>query len=130
MLAGGIAHDFNNLLVGILGNASLALMDLPENSPLREIIEDIETTALRAAGLTEQMLAYSGKAGSSCSPRNVNALVRDMAHLLQTAITKRVVLRFDFARDLSTVEADATQLRQIVMNLITNASDAMATTTA
>jgi PAS domain S-box-containing protein len=125
VLGGGIAHDFNNMLVGILGNASLALMDLPENSPLREIIGDIETTALRAAGLTEQMLAYSGKGRFLVHPVDLNALLRDMAHLLQTVISKRVALRFDFAMDLSTVEADSTQLRQIVMNLITNASDAI-----
>ena len=125
VLAGGIAHDFNNLLVGILGNASLALMDLPEDSPLREIISDIETTALRAADLTKQMLAYSGKGRFVVQPMDLNALVREMAQLLQTVISKRAALRFDFAQDLPAVEADGTQLRQIVMNLITNASDAI-----
>jgi PAS domain S-box-containing protein len=125
VLAGGIAHDFNNLLVGILGNASLALMDLPDDSPLREIIADIETTALRAAELTKQMLAYSGKGRFVVHPVNLNALVREMAQLLQTVISKRAALRFDFAQDVPAVEADGTQLRQIVMNLITNASDAI-----
>jgi PAS domain S-box-containing protein len=125
VLAGGIAHDFNNLLVGILGNASLALMDLPDDSPLREIVADIETTALRAADLTKQMLAYSGKGRFVVHPVDLNALVREMAHLLQTVISKRAALRFDFALELPPVEADATQLRQIVMNLLTNASDAI-----
>jgi two-component system, cell cycle sensor histidine kinase and response regulator CckA len=125
VLAGGIAHDFNNLLVGILGNASLALMDIPEDSPLREVVADIETTALRAADLTKQMLAYSGKGRFIVHPVDVNALVKEMAQLLQTVISKRAALRFDFAPDLPPVEADATQLRQIVMNLITNASDAL-----
>jgi PAS domain S-box-containing protein len=125
VLAGGIAHDFNNLLVGILGNASLALMDLPEDSPLREMVADIETTALRAADLTKQMLAYSGKGRFVVHPVDINALVREMAHLLQTVISKRAALRFDLALDLPPVEADGTQLRQIVMNLITNASDAI-----
>jgi PAS domain S-box-containing protein len=125
VLAGGIAHDFNNLLVGILGNASLALMDLPDESPLREIVADIETTALRAADLTKQMLAYSGKGRFVVHPVDLNALVREMAQLLQTVISKRAALRFDFAVGLPPVEADATQLRQIVMNLITNASDAI-----
>ena len=125
ILAGGIAHDFNNLLVGILGNASLALMDIAQDSPLREIVADIETTALRAAELTKQMLAYSGKGRFIVHPVDVNALVREMAQLLQTVISKKATLRFDFAADLPPVEADATQLRQIVMNLITNASDAL-----
>ena len=125
VLAGGIAHDFNNLLVGILGNASLALMDLPEDSPLRELVVDIETTALRAADLTRQMLAYSGKGRFVVHSIDLNALVREMAHLLQTVISKRAALRFDFALDLPNVDADSTQLRQIVMNLITNASDAI-----
>jgi PAS domain S-box-containing protein len=125
VLAGGIAHDFNNLLVGILGNASLALMDLPDDSPLRELVADIETTALRAADLTKQMLAYSGKGRFLVNSVDLNALVREMAQLLQTVISKRAALRFDFESDLPPIEADATQLRQIVMNLITNASDAI-----
>ena len=79
VLAGGIAHDFNNLLVGILGNASLALTDLPDESPLREIVADIETTALRAADLTNRMLAYSGKGRFVVNQVDVNALVREMA---------------------------------------------------
>ena len=125
LLAGGVAHDFNNLLVGILGNASLALMDIPPESPLREVVADIETTALRAADLTKQMLAYSGKGRFVVHPVDLTALVREMAHLLQTVISKRAALRFDFASELPPVVADDTQLRQIVMNLITNASDAI-----
>jgi len=125
VLAGGIAHDFNNLLVGILGNASLALMDVEETSPLSELLRDIETTALRAADLTKQMLAYSGRGRFVVRPVDLSSLVEEMAHLLQTVISKRAQLRFDFARPMPEVEADATQLRQIVMNLITNASDAL-----
>jgi PAS domain S-box-containing protein len=125
VLAGGIAHDFNNLLVGILGNASLALMDLPEESPLREIIADIETTALRAADLTKQMLAYSGKGRFVVQPLDLNALLREMSQLLHSVISKRSVIRFELTPALPPVLADATQLRQIVVNLITNASDAI-----
>jgi two-component system, cell cycle sensor histidine kinase and response regulator CckA len=125
VLAGGIAHDFNNLLVGILGNASLALMDLEETSPLFELVKDIETTALRAADLTKQMLAYSGRGRFVVRPVDLSSLVEEMAHLLQTVISKRAQLQFAFTRPMPEVEADATQLRQIVMNLITNASDAL-----
>ncbi|HEX4936926.1 MAG TPA: PAS domain S-box protein, partial [Gemmatimonadaceae bacterium] len=125
VLAGGIAHDFNNLLVGILGNASLALMDVDPQSELHELLHDIETAALRAADLTRQMLAYSGRGRFVVKPLDLSTLVQEMAHLLQTAISKRALLAFDFAPDVPPVEADATQLRQVVMNLITNASDAL-----
>src|SRR6185503_11791138 len=110
VLAGGIAHDFNNLLVGILGNASMALMDIPEESPLFEVVKDIETTALRAAELTKQMLAYSGRGKFVIRPVDLSQLVEEMAHLLQAVISKRAALTFDFVRSLPAVEADATQI--------------------
>ena len=125
VLAGGIAHDFNNLLVGILGNASMALAEIAEDSPLRETLEGIEVAALRAGELTNQMLAYSGKGRFVVEPLNLNALVEEMAHLLQASISKKAVLRFDLAPGLPAVDGDGTQLRQLVMNLITNASDAL-----
>ncbi len=125
VLAGGIAHDFNNLLVGMLGNASLALMDIEPATPLYEVVKDIETTALRAADLTKQMLAYSGRGRFVVRAVDLTALVEEMANLLNTVISKRARLTLELARDLPHVEADATQLRQIVMNLITNASDAL-----
>ena len=125
ILAGGIAHDFNNLLVGILGNASLALMDIPEGTPLHDTVADIETTALRAAELTTQMLAYSGKGRFVVRPVDLNVVAREMAQLLHTVISKRATLKLEFAPTLPPVVADSTQLRQIVMNLITNASDAL-----
>jgi len=125
VLAGGIAHDFNNLLVGILGNASLALLDLPPSSPVAEPVRDIERAAMRAADLTRQLLAYAGRGRFVIRPVDVSDLVRDMAGLVQAAISKRAALRFDLATGLPAVQADATQLRQVVMNLITNASDAL-----
>jgi len=125
VLAGGIAHDFNNLLVGILGNASLALCEIPTDSPLRETLEGIETAALRAGELTNQMLAYSGKGRFVVEPLDLSELVAEMAHLLESAISKKAVLRHELAADLPPIDADATQIRQLVMNLITNASDAL-----
>ncbi|MBV6520419.1 MAG: Sensor histidine kinase RcsC [Gemmatimonadaceae bacterium] len=125
VLAGGIAHDFNNLLVGMLGNASLALMDIGAESPLYEVVKDIETTALRAADLTKQMLAYSGRGRFVVRPVDLSALVEEMANLLHTVISKRARLVLDLSRELPHIEADATQIRQIVMNMITNASDAL-----
>ncbi|HMO94610.1 MAG TPA: PAS domain S-box protein, partial [Tepidiformaceae bacterium] len=125
VLAGGIAHDFNNLLVAILGNAGLALLELPPESPARQTVQSIETAAQRAAELTRQMLAYSGKGKFVIEALNLSRLVEEMAHLLEVSVTKRAVLKYRFAPDLPAVEGDATQIRQVIMNLITNASDAI-----
>ena len=125
ILAGGIAHDFNNLLMGVLGNASLALLDLPKGSPVRHSVEQIEKTARAAADLTNQMLAYSGKGRFMVEPVDISKLVKDMAGLLKVSISKKVDLKFDFDQDLPPVEADAAQLRQVIMNLIINASEAI-----
>jgi len=125
VLAGGIAHDFNNLLMGVLGNASLALLQLDDNSPLRECVQQIETAAQRAADLAKQMLAYSGRGKMVAELVDLGELVDEMAHLLAASISKNAVLKFRIADDLPAVSADPTQVRQVVMNLITNASDAL-----
>ncbi|MDZ7727511.1 MAG: PAS domain S-box protein [Dehalococcoidia bacterium] len=125
VLAGGIAHDFNNLLVGILGNADIALGELSESSAAHEVVESIQLAATRAAELTRQMLAYSGKGRFVVERVDLSELVQEMAHLLDVSISRRARLRFDFTPALPAVEADATQVRQVVMNLITNASDAL-----
>ena len=126
VLAGGIAHDFNNLLVGILANSSYALRKLPSADPkLRSSIEDVQTAAVRAAELTKQMLAYSGRGPVSMQPLDLNELVEEIAQLLATVVSKRARVEFSLAAELPRVRADAAQLRQIVMNLMTNASDAL-----
>jgi PAS domain S-box-containing protein len=123
VLAGGIAHDFNNLLTSILGFANLALDDLPTENPVRAWVGEIENAALRAADLTRQMLAYSGKGKFVVEPIDLDRLVREMTQLLQTVISKKARLQLDLQP--APLEGDATQVRQIVMNLITNASDAL-----
>jgi signal transduction histidine kinase/CheY-like chemotaxis protein len=125
LLAGGIAHDFNNLLVGILGNASLAHSELEPDSPIAPMLRDIEHSAQRAADLTRQLLAYAGKGRLIVRPVDLAGLVHEMRTLLGTAITKRATLEIDAEFDRAWVQADATQLRQIIINLITNASDAL-----
>jgi len=125
ILAGGIAHDFNNLLMGILGNAGLACMDLPEGSPARHSVEQIEKAGRAAADLINQMLAYSGKGHFVVEPVNMSRLVEEMTGLLKVSVSKKIDLKFDFDRDIPAVEADASQLRQVIMNLITNASEAI-----
>jgi PAS domain S-box-containing protein len=125
VLAGGIAHDFNNLLMSVLGNADLALLKLAPEAPSREYVEKIEKAAERAAELTNQMLAYSGKGRFVVQPIQVSRLVEEMGHLLETVISKKATMQFHLAPDLSPIEADASQVRQVVMNLITNASEAL-----
>jgi two-component system cell cycle sensor histidine kinase/response regulator CckA len=125
VLAGGIAHDFNNLLVAMLGNAGLALVELPPESPARQTVQAIEVAAQRAADLTRQMLAYSGKGRFVIEMLNLSRVVEEMSHLLEVSISRRARIEYHFAPELPQVEADATQIRQVIMNLITNASDAV-----
>ena len=128
VLAGGIAHDFNNLLMSILGNADLVLLDLPDDSPLRDSLIEIEKASRRAADLCNQMLAYSGKGRFIVQAVNVTEIVEEMAHLLKVSISKKIDLQYRFSINLPSTKADVTQLRQIIMNLITNASEAIGDT--
>jgi len=125
VLAGGISHDYNNLLTSILGNAELALGELPAASPAAAYLRDIEQVSRRAADLCRQLLAYSGKGRFVVQSISLNDLVREMSHLLSVSISKKVQLRCEFTPELPSVIADTTQIRQIVMNLITNASEAI-----
>ena len=125
VMAGGIAHDFNNLLMGIMGHAGLALMDIPTDSPLRRRLHQIEVAATRAAELTNQLLAYSGRGKFQVEPLSLSRLVNEMESLLETVISKKAVLEHNYEHDLPLIEGDATQIRQVIMNLITNASDAL-----
>lgn len=125
VLAGGVAHDFNNLLVGILGNASFALMDLVPEHPAWESVRQIESAARRAADLTSQILTYSGRARSTLRPVELSALVREMSPILEPAISRKSTLEVVLGEDLPPVFADPGQLRQVVMNLLMNASDAL-----
>ena len=127
ILAGGIAHDFNNLLTVILGNANLARLEVPDSAKARQFIGRIETTALRAAELCKQMLAYSGKGIFVVRRLDLSQLVEQTTELLQLSISKKVRLQLDLARGLPPILADATQLQQILMNLVINASDAIGT---
>jgi len=125
VMAGGVAHDFNNLLTPILGDAALILMDLPADSPLRPRIEKIQRAAHQAASLTNQMLDYAGMGSPETTPVDVSKLVLEMGQLLESVVTKKAQVSFDLAVDLPSVEADAAQLGQVVINLITNASEAI-----
>jgi two-component system cell cycle sensor histidine kinase/response regulator CckA len=125
VLAGGIAHDFNNLLMAIMGNAELARTELPPDSSLHKGLIEINTIARDAADLCRQMLAYSGQGQFYVHPLNVTEIIESMAHLLNVSIEKSVVLESDLDPNVPAIEADASQIRQLVMNLISNASEAI-----
>jgi len=125
VLAGGIAHDFNNLLTAVLGNLNLAQFNLSPESPAVPFLENAEKTVLKASDLTKQMLAYSGKGRFVVKLHDMNEVVQEMTHLLQVSISKKAVLRLHLTPDLPPIEADGAQFQQVVMNLVTNASDAL-----
>lgn len=125
VLAGGIAHDFNNLLVGILGNASVSLLDMPVSSPAHAAVTAIERAARDAASLTRQLLAYAGKGRFLLEPLDLSVLVRQLRPVLQTAMGARASLINELAEHLPVVHADGEQLRQAIVNVVTNAAEAI-----
>jgi PAS domain S-box-containing protein len=125
ILAGGIAHDFNNLLTGILGNASLLTDLLPPYTSEWRSAEQIADAAERAAKLTQQMLAYSGRGRFVVEPVNISKHVRDIAALVQSSIPKSVELKLQLSEHPPLVEADTAQLQQLVMNLVINGAEAI-----
>ncbi len=127
VLAGGVAHDFNNLLTGVLGNASMARATLNPDPKLHEFLTTIENAARRAADLCRQLLAYAGRGSLQEMPMDMSKLVRETVDLLKVSVSKRAILEFDLADSLPAVSIDPTQIRQVVMNLVTNASDALGT---
>jgi len=125
VLAGGIAHDFNNILMAILGHADLALDELSPMSPARESISEIEKASRRAADLCRQMLAYSGKGRFVIENIDLKELIEEMVHLLKTSISKKARLYLHIENGIPSIKGDATQIRQILMNLVINASEAI-----
>jgi two-component system cell cycle sensor histidine kinase/response regulator CckA len=124
VVAGGVAHDFNNLLVGILGNAGLLLNRLDDDPKSKELAAQIEAAANRAAELTGQMLAYSGRGRFLVEALDVSALVAELASLIRASLHKSATLEMTLEDD-AIIEADASRVRQLVMNLLTNASDSL-----
>ncbi len=125
LLAGGIAHDFNNILTGILGNASLARLKLSEDSVITPNLERIEQASARAAELCQQMLSYSGQSSFRVEPVDVSRLVQETLPLLHVSLASRARLHLNLSALPAVAQADSTQIRQIVMNLVINAADAM-----
>jgi two-component system cell cycle sensor histidine kinase/response regulator CckA len=125
LLAGGIAHDFNNLLTTALGNVGLARMDLPPGSPVTGPLDQIEAMTRRAADLCRQLLAYSGRGRFSIGLLDLNRLIRETNELIRLSVSKKVAVHLELAPELPAVSGDATQLRQVLMNLVMNAAEAI-----
>ncbi len=125
VLAGGVAHDFNNLLTGILGNASLALEAGSMNEFGAALVQEVITASHRASELTSQMLAYAGKGRFVVTPLDLSDLVRHISGLVQTSIPRSVQLKLHLGQDLPTIDADAGQIQQVVMNLVINGAEAI-----
>ena len=125
VLAGGIAHDFNNLLMGILGHADLALTHAGLDEPVLRNIRAVVSAAQRAADLANQLLAYSGEGKFVLEVVDLSGLVKGLTGLLKVSTTKKAVLHFSLDQEPLPVECDVTQIRQVLMNIIVNASDAL-----
>ncbi len=125
MLAGGVAHDFNNLLASILGNTNLALLDMPPRSPARACLEQVESAVQRAAELTRQMLAYTGRGRVNREMIDVNAVIDAMNTFLHTVIPSTVSVDYQFEQESLMVRFDLTQLRQVIVALVENAAEAI-----
>jgi PAS domain S-box-containing protein len=125
VLAGGIAHDFNNLLSAIGGNLELAQMHMRHEPEAAPFLIKIEKILKRASELTHQMLAYSGKGRLVVKKLNLNQVAEEMPNLLEVSISKRVALDYRFEPNLPPIEADGAQLQQVIMNLVTNASESI-----
>ncbi len=125
VLAGGIAHDFNNLLTGILGNANLARDILPPTAPVHEQLRQVEQASMRAAELCQQMLAYAGKGRFIVKPVNISTMVKETTQLLELSVSHRATLELQLDPAVPMIMADATQIRQVVMNLVLNAAEAI-----
>jgi signal transduction histidine kinase/CheY-like chemotaxis protein len=125
LLAGGVAHDFNNLLTCVLGSASLARQQIVARHPAVIHLKEIEHSAERAADLCRQMLAYAGQGRFQPQPLDLSAIVRDTIGAHSRSIGKHITIESDLPGYLPAIDADATQVRQMVMNLLQNASEAI-----
>lgn len=124
VLAGGVAHDFNNLLAVIVGNAELALATDAVAQASHGMIHDIIRAAEGATGICNQMLTCAGQGYLATESVECAPLIRELSQLLQVSLSKKAVLRLDLENDLR-VMADGSQLRQVLMNLITNGAEAI-----
>ncbi len=124
-LAGGVAHDFNNLLTGVLGNLELAAGELEPESATRPLLDDAIAATRLAGSLTQQLLAYAGHARPQHRSVDLNTIVEEHAAVLAVATAGRATLQLDLAKNLPAAEADPAHVAQILINLVTNAAEAI-----
>jgi two-component system cell cycle sensor histidine kinase/response regulator CckA len=127
-LTAGIAHDFNNLLGSIIAEADLALSGLSTGQPPGEEIQRIVTIAFRASEIVRELMVFAGQETMNFEPVDVSPLVEDMLELLKVSISKHAILKADLRKDLPKITGHAAQIRQVIMNLIINASEAIGET--
>jgi two-component system, cell cycle sensor histidine kinase and response regulator CckA len=125
MLARGIAHDFNNLLGAVLAQAELATAEIASGSFPKDELRGIREAAIRGSEIVRQLMIYAGKETAAVGLVDLSRIVNEMLALLRVSVSKRATLDVDLGKDLPSVRADAAQLRQVVMNLVTNASEAI-----
>jgi PAS domain S-box-containing protein len=124
-LAGGIAHDFNNILGIIIANAELAVNDVPDTSPAKEYLDEIRSASLRASALVKQILCFARKSLAERNPIQISPIIKNSLGLLRASIPATIEISQDLSCGFDTVLADPTQISQVVMNLCTNAAQAM-----
>ena len=124
-LANGIAHDFNNLLGAVLAQAELALDDVAAGSNPKDALKTIRDIAVRGSEIVRQLMIYAGKEKEIPGPVDISQTIEEMIELLRVSVSKNAALETDLGKDLPPVRANAAQISQIVINLVTNASDAI-----
>ena len=125
VLAGGIAHDFNNMMSAVMGNAEITTSALPEESPVKVNLDRIVSTCVAASDLCKELLAYAGRGNSVKETLDCNVLVKELADLMVAGLSKKVSMGFEIDESPHNIVADRSHLRQVFMNLMTNASDAI-----
>ena len=126
-LAGGVAHDLNNVLTAILGNCDLLLGTFPDDDERRTDVTEIQSAALRAASLTRQLLAFSRRGAGAQGPAKVDPTLVELRGMLGRVVPERIEIDFDLGVEERASPLDAAQLEQVMLNLLTNAVDAIAT---
>jgi len=124
-MAMGMAHDFNNYLAAILGNASILLRSMPAESPNKVNAQQIESTSLRAVELANQIMAYSGKGRFVVEDCDLTAIINEMMNMLNVSVAKGIRIEYQLDSELPLVKGDPAQMRQLIMSMVLNASDAI-----
>jgi PAS domain S-box-containing protein len=124
-LAGGIAHDFNNILFPIVGYTEMLLEDIPKDSPMRSSLDEIYTGALRAGELVKQILTFSRQDDNKPKPIKMQTVIKEVLKLIRSTIPTTIEIKQDIRNDCGIINADPTQIHQVVMNLATNAYHAL-----